>query len=77
MDGARVRLTGQDSQRGTFSHRHAMLHDVESGHGYMPLQHLSKDQAPIEIYNSPLAEASVLGFEYGYSIACPDGLVMW
>jgi 2-oxoglutarate dehydrogenase E1 component len=77
MEGARVRLTGQDTQRGTFSHRHAMLHDVESGHGYMPLQHLSKDQAPIEIYNSPLAEASVLGFEYGYSIACPDGLVMW
>ena len=77
MEGASIRLTGQDSQRGTFSHRHAVLHDAETGHGYMPLQHLSKDQAPIQIYNSPLAEASVLGFEYGYSIACPDGLVMW
>ncbi|MCC6489310.1 MAG: 2-oxoglutarate dehydrogenase E1 component, partial [Candidatus Hydrogenedentes bacterium] len=76
-EGTRMRMSGQDSQRGTFSHRHAVLHDTEDGHSYMPLQHLAKDQAPIEIHNSPLAEASVLGFEYGYSIAYPDGLVIW
>jgi 2-oxoglutarate dehydrogenase E1 component len=73
----RVRLTGQDTERGTFSHRHAVLHNVDSGQCYMPLAHLSPDQAPVEIYNSPLSEAAVLGFEYGYSLDCPDGLVMW
>ena len=77
VQGLRVRLTGQDSERGTFSHRHAVLHDVHDGHTYMPLRHLSSDQAPIEIYNSPLSEAGVLGFEYGYSLDCPDGLVAW
>ncbi len=76
-EGVRVRLSGQDSARGTFSQRHAVLHDVEDGHTYVPLQHLSSDQAPVEIYNSPLSEAGVLGFEYGYSIGCPDGLVIW
>jgi len=76
-EGYRVRLTGQDSQRGTFSHRHAMLRDYETGHPYMPLQNLAPDQSPVEIYNSPLSEAGVLGFEYGYSLDCPDGLVMW
>lgn len=76
-EGHRVRLSGQDSQRGTFSHRHAVLHDVEDGHTYMPLAHLSEDQAPIEIYNSPLSETGVLGFEYGYSVDYPDGLVAW
>jgi 2-oxoglutarate dehydrogenase E1 component len=75
--GLRVRLTGQDCERGTFSHRHAVLHDTVDGHEYMPLAHLSPDQAPIEISNSPLSEAAVLGFEYGYSLDCPDGLVMW
>ena len=54
-----------------------MLHDVYDGHTYMPLRHLAPDQAPVEIYNSPLSEAGVLGFEYGYSLDCPDGLVMW
>ena len=73
----RVRLSGQDSERGTFSHRHAVLHDVTNGRSYMPLAHLAPDQAPVEIYNSPLSEAGVLGFEYGYSLDCPDGLVMW
>jgi 2-oxoglutarate dehydrogenase E1 component len=73
----RVRLSGQDSERGTFSHRHAVLHDVVSGRRYMPLANLTFDQAPVEIYNSPLSEAGVLGFEYGYSLDCPDGLVMW
>lgn len=76
-EGMRVRLTGQDSARGTFSHRHAVLHDVEDGNTYVPLQHVAEGQAPVEIYNSPLSEAAVLGFEYGYSIGCPDGLVLW
>jgi 2-oxoglutarate dehydrogenase E1 component len=76
-DGVRVRFTGQDAARGTFSHRHACLFDQENGKTYMPLCHLSKDQAPIEIYNSPLSEAAVLGFEYGYSLDWPDALVIW
>jgi 2-oxoglutarate dehydrogenase E1 component len=75
--GVRVRLSGQDTRRGTFSHRHAVLHDYH-GHGtYIPLQHLSADQSPVEIYNSPLSETGVLGFEYGFSLDCPDGLVLW
>jgi len=73
----RVRLTGQDTERGTFSQRHAVLHDYQDGHTYAPLQHLSPDQAPIEIYNSPLSEVGVLGYEYGYSLETPDGLVLW
>ncbi len=73
----RVRLTGQDCGRGTFTHRHAVLHDVQNGRHYMPLCHMDKDQAPIEIYNSALSEAGVLGFEYGYSLDWPDALVMW
>jgi 2-oxoglutarate dehydrogenase E1 component len=76
-EGVRVRLTGQDSGRGTFSHRHAVLHDIENGAPYVPLCHLAPDQAPIEIYNSPLSEIGVLGFEYGYSLDWPDGLVLW
>jgi 2-oxoglutarate dehydrogenase E1 component len=76
-EGQRVRLTGQDSERGTFSHRHSVLHDYETGEQYAPLQHLSDDQAVCEIYNSPLSEAGVLGYEYGYSLAYPDALVMW
>ena len=75
--GLRVRLSGQDSQRGTFSHRHAVIHDVFTDETFCPLEHLSDDQAPVEIYNSPLSEMGVLGFEYGYSLDCPDGLVMW
>ncbi len=77
VQGLRVRISGQDSERGTFSHRHAVLHDVQDGHTYMPLRNLAPDQAPVEIYNSPLSEAGVLGFEYGYSLDCPDGLVVW
>ncbi|HEX7010662.1 MAG TPA: 2-oxoglutarate dehydrogenase E1 component [Phycisphaeraceae bacterium] len=76
-EGYRIRMSGQDSQRGTFSQRHAVLHDVETGQTYTPLQHLEPDQAPVEIYNSPLSEAGVMGFEYGYSLDCPDGLVIW
>jgi 2-oxoglutarate dehydrogenase E1 component len=76
-EGVRVRLSGQDSERGTFSQRHAVLHDVEDGHTYMPLEHLSPDQAAVEIYNSPLSETGVMGFEYGYSLDTPEGLVLW
>jgi 2-oxoglutarate dehydrogenase E1 component len=75
--GLRVRMSGQDTERGTFSHRHAVLHDVEDGKIFAPLAHLSADQAPFEIVNSPLSEAGVLGFEYGYSLDWPDGLVIW
>jgi 2-oxoglutarate dehydrogenase E1 component len=75
--GVRVRLSGQDTARGTFSQRHAVLHDVETGEQYTPLNHLTPDQAPVEIYNSPLSEAGVLGFEYGYSLDYPDALILW
>jgi len=77
LEGYRVRLSGQDSIRGTFSHRHAAFYDTEDGHGYFPLNNLSAEQMPIEIYNSPLSEAGVLGFEYGYSLGYPDALVLW
>ncbi len=75
--GLRVRITGQDSQRGTFSHRHAVIHDAVTDETWCSLEHLAPDQAPVEIANSPLSEAGVLGFEYGYSLDCPDGLVIW
>jgi 2-oxoglutarate dehydrogenase E1 component len=77
VEGYRIRLSGQDSERGTFSQRHAVLHDVENGSKYTPLAHLAAEQAPVEIVNSPLSEAGVLGFDYGYSLDWPDGLVMW
>jgi 2-oxoglutarate dehydrogenase E1 component len=76
-EGVRIRLTGQDTARGTFSQRHAVLFDQQDGYPYVPLQHLAPDQALVEILNSPLSEAGVLGFEYGYSLECPDGLVLW
>jgi 2-oxoglutarate dehydrogenase E1 component len=76
-ENVRVRLTGQDCGRGTFSSRHAVLHDTETGRLHVPLSKLDPSQAPIEIYNSPLSEAGVLGFEYGYSLDWPDALVMW
>jgi 2-oxoglutarate dehydrogenase E1 component len=75
-DGISVRLTGQDASRGTFSHRHAVLHDVKTGAVYTPLQDLPGTGA-FEIYNSPLSETAVLGFEYGYAAAAPDSLVLW
>ncbi|HEX5829353.1 MAG TPA: 2-oxoglutarate dehydrogenase E1 component [Gemmatimonadaceae bacterium] len=75
--GVSVRLTGQDAERGTFSHRHAVLHDVTTGDIYTPLQHLPRARGAFEIYNSPLSETAVLGFEYGYSTAAPDTLVLW
>ena len=76
-EGQPVRLSGQDCERGTFSQRHAVVRDVEDGRKYMPLGHLAPNQARIEIINSPLSEAAVLGFEYGYSLDCPEGLVAW
>jgi 2-oxoglutarate dehydrogenase E1 component len=76
-DGFRVRLSGQDSARGTFSQRHAILHDYESGEPYVPLRNLGVKQAPVDIINSPLSETGVLGFDYGYSLDCPDGLICW
>ena len=76
-EGTRVRFSGQDVQRGTFSQRHAVLHDTHDGRLYMPLAHLAPDQAPIEIINSPLSESGVLGFEYGYSLDFPEALVLW
>jgi 2-oxoglutarate dehydrogenase E1 component len=76
-EGIRIRLTGQDTARGTFSHRHAVFYDYEDGHPFTPLQHLSEEQAPVEIINSPLCEAGALGFEYGYSLDCPDSLMIW
>jgi 2-oxoglutarate dehydrogenase E1 component len=72
-----VRLSGQDAERGTFSHRHSVLHDFDTGEKFIPLQHLSPDQAPVRIYNSPLSEVGVLGFDYGYSLDTPEGLVIW
>jgi 2-oxoglutarate dehydrogenase E1 component len=76
-EGIPVRLSGQDTERGTFSHRHAMLHDQRTGETHAPIQHLPDATASIEIYNSPLSEFACLGFEYGYAVAAPDALVLW
>jgi 2-oxoglutarate dehydrogenase E1 component len=76
-DGIPIRLSGQDTERGTFSHRHAMLHDANTGETHAPLQHLPEAQASFELYNSPLSEFAALAFEYGYSVAAPDSLVLW
>jgi 2-oxoglutarate dehydrogenase E1 component len=75
--GIPVRLSGQDSRRGTFNQRHSVLLDIENEHEYVPLQNISKDQAKCVIYNSTLSEAGVLGFEYGYSRDYPEALVLW
>jgi len=75
LEGIPVRLTGQDAQRGTFSHRHAMLHDAETGAEFAPLDTLS--DARFEVHNSPLTETAVIGFEYGYSVASDDDVVLW
>ncbi|MFF5667154.1 multifunctional oxoglutarate decarboxylase/oxoglutarate dehydrogenase thiamine pyrophosphate-binding subunit/dihydrolipoyllysine-residue succinyltransferase subunit [Streptomyces griseofuscus] len=77
LDGTPVRLAGQDSQRGTFGQRHAVLIDRETGEEYTPLQYLAEDQARLNVYNSLLSEYAAMGFEYGYSLARPDALVMW
>ncbi len=72
-----IRISGQDSERGTFSHRHAVLYDTETETEFIPLKNIQKKQAKFDIYNSPLSEFGVLGFEYGYSCASPDGLTIW
>ncbi|MFE1584855.1 multifunctional oxoglutarate decarboxylase/oxoglutarate dehydrogenase thiamine pyrophosphate-binding subunit/dihydrolipoyllysine-residue succinyltransferase subunit [Streptomyces sp. NPDC058737] len=77
LEGVPVRLTGQDSQRGTFGQRHAVVIDRETGDEFTPLLYLSEDQARYNVYNSLLSEYAVMGFEYGYSLARPDALVMW
>jgi 2-oxoglutarate dehydrogenase E1 component len=76
-EGHRVRLIGQDSQRGTFSHRHAVLHDVQTGERFVPLKEIPKERWMFEAHNSPLTEVGVVGFEYGYSLDYPDALLMW
>jgi 2-oxoglutarate decarboxylase len=75
--GTPIRLTGQDTVRGTFSQRHAGLVDVRSGDPYVPLQHLQGAQAAFELHNSPLSEFACLGFEYGYAVTATDALVLW
>src|SRR5262249_55112001 len=77
VEGIPSGLTGQDTERGTSPHRHAVLHDVNTGETFTPLQNLDRQTASFEIYNSPLSEYACLGFEYGYSIAAPEALVLW
>jgi 2-oxoglutarate dehydrogenase E1 component len=77
IEGTPVRLSGQDSERGTFSHRHAVLADIDTGDVYIPLKNLAAKQARFCVYNSLLSEAAVLGFDYGYSLDYPDMLCIW
>ncbi|MDA1080833.1 MAG: 2-oxoglutarate dehydrogenase E1 component [Gemmatimonadetes bacterium] len=76
-DGINVRLTGQDAERGTFSHRHSVLRDVKTGQSWTPLQHIAGTASAFEVYNSPLSETAVLGFEYGFSVTATDTLTLW
>ena len=76
-EGIPIRLSGQDTERGTFVHRHSVLHDPRSGESFTPLQELPSAAAAFEVYNSPLSEYAALAFEHGYSIAAPDALVLW
>jgi len=77
VEGIPVRLTGQDTERGTFSHRHLVLHDPGSGEQYTPMKQLREASASFEVFNSPLSEYATLGFEYGYSVGAPEALVIW
>ncbi len=77
LEGTNIRLSGQDSGRGTFSHRHAVVRDMNTGERYVPLNHLDRDQGQIEVVDSMLSENAVLGFEYGFSSANPRNLVIW
>lgn len=77
VDGIPLRMVGQDTERGTFSQRHLVLHDANTGTRYTPIKNLMKASAPIELHNSPLSEYAALGFEYGYSVAAPETLVLW
>src|SRR6185312_10001119 len=76
-DGIPIRLSGQDTERGTFTHRHLVLHDPHTGETVAPIQHLARASASFEVYNSPLSEYAALGFEYGYSVSAPEALVLW
>jgi len=76
-EGTSVRITGQDAERATFSHRHVVLHDVNTGEVFVPLRALPQATGAFEVYNSPLSETAVLGFEYGFSVAAADELVLW
>ncbi len=76
-EGIPIRLTGQDTERGTFSQRHLVLHDPKTGQEHCPIQHLPGSLAPMELHNSPLSEMGCLGFEYGYSQEAPETLVLW
>jgi len=76
-EGTPIRLTGQDTERGTFAQRHLMLHDPATDRRWAPIQHLADARAPFELHNSPLSESACLGFEYGYAVAAPDALVLW
>src|SRR5262245_19599965 len=77
MEGTPVRLSGQDSGRGTFSQRHAVMYDTRTGEPWVPLAELANNGARFEIFDSSLSEAAVLGFEYGYSVIAHDGLTLW
>jgi 2-oxoglutarate dehydrogenase E1 component len=77
VDGVPIRISGQDTERGTFSQRHLVLHDAVTGQRYVPLQTLPQARASFAIYNSPLSEAAPLGFEYGYSVHAPETFVLW
>jgi 2-oxoglutarate dehydrogenase E1 component len=77
QDGTPIRISGQDSQRGTFAHRHLVLHDSETGALFSPLHQLTDSKASFAVYNSPLSEASVLGYEYGYNVFAPETFVIW
>jgi len=76
-DGTRIRMSGQDTRRGTFSHRHAVVYDQETNEEYVPLNHISEEQNILRIYDSLLSEYAACGFEYGYSVAEPEALVIW
>jgi 2-oxoglutarate decarboxylase len=76
-EGVPVRFTGQDTERGTFSQRHLVLHDAKTGAAVTPIRNLPAALAPMELHNSPLSELATLGFEYGYSVAAPEALVLW
>ncbi len=77
LQGVPIRLTGQDTERGTFSQRHLVFHDSKTGERHAPIQNLPDATAPFELHNSPLSEAACLGFEYGYSVQAPEALVLW
>ncbi|MCM3568863.1 2-oxoglutarate dehydrogenase E1 component [Neobacillus mesonae] len=76
-DGTPIRFTGQDTERGTFAHRNLVLHDEQTGETFLPLHNISSSNASFAIYNSPLTEAAVVGFEYGYNVFSPETLVIW